>query len=154
MYPLQKTDRKQHHAWMFSLFGANTSINPKLLLLFLIILFLCLYAKFDFDSEATVSFSPSPLIVIRDSFSLWTWARVQSARIRSTAYFNGCPYIVLIYYYIYYIFLYDIFMTSPLWLAVGPPSLCGGLFTIFLMCVLLITRLLWLVGRLNSRTPV
>ena len=41
---------------------------------------------------------PSPLIVSRDSFSLWTWARVQTAR--STAYFNGCPYIFLIYYYI------------------------------------------------------
>ena len=34
----------------------------------------------------------------RDSFSLWTWARVQTAR--STAYFNGCPYVLLIYYYI------------------------------------------------------
>ena len=33
------------------------------------------------------SWSPSPLIVSRDSFSLATWARVQTAR--STAYFNG-----------------------------------------------------------------
>ena len=47
------------------------------------------------------SWSPSPLIVSRDSFSLWTWARVQTAR--STAYFNGCPYIfdiLALYYYI------------------------------------------------------
>ena len=42
-------------------------------------------------ARATGSWSPSPLIVSRDSFSLWTWARVQTAR--STAYFNGCPYI-------------------------------------------------------------
>ena len=39
------------------------------------------------------SWSPSPLILSRDSFSLWTRARVQTAR--STAYFNGCPYIFL-----------------------------------------------------------
>ena len=37
-----------------------------------------------------------PLIVSRDYFSLWTWAPVQTAR--STAYFNWCPYIFLIYY--------------------------------------------------------
>ena len=41
---------------------------------------------------------PSTLIVSRDSFSLWTWARVQTAR--STAYFNGCPYLCLKNYYI------------------------------------------------------
>ena len=29
-------------------------------------------------------------------------------------------------------FVYHIFMTSPLWLAVGPQSLLGGLFTVFL----------------------
>ena len=40
--------------------------------------------------------SLSPLIVSWDSFSLWTWARVQTAR--STAYLNGCPYIFLIFY--------------------------------------------------------
>ena len=34
------------------------------------------------------------LIVNRESFSLWTWDHVQTAR--STAYFNGCPYIFLI----------------------------------------------------------
>ena len=38
------------------------------------------------------------LIVSRDFFSLWTWTRVQTAR--STAFFNGCPYIFLIFYYI------------------------------------------------------
>ena len=60
--------------------------------------------------------------VSRDSFSLWTYARVQTAR--SKAYFNGCPYIFLMYYYITtYMFLYHISMVSPLWLAVGPQSL-------------------------------
>ena len=39
---------------------------------------------------------PRPLwLLVGDSFSLWTWARVQTAH--STAYFNGCPYISLIY---------------------------------------------------------
>ena len=32
------------------------------------------------SSEATGSWSPPPLIVIRNSFSLWTWARIQTAR--------------------------------------------------------------------------
>ena len=44
-------------------------------------------------------------------------------------------------------------MTSPLWLAVGPQPTQGGLFTNFQMCVLLITRLLRLVGRLGTRKP-
>ena len=35
----------------------------------------------------TGSWSPSPLILSRDSFSLWTWDRVQTAH--SIAYFNG-----------------------------------------------------------------
>ena len=50
--------------------------------------------------EATGSWYPSPLIVSRDSFSLWTWSRVQTAR--STPYFNGYPYIfdILSHYYI------------------------------------------------------
>ena len=52
------------------------------------------------SSEATGSWSPSPLIVSRDSYSLWTWAHVHTAC--STVYFNGCPYIFLINYYIYY----------------------------------------------------
>ena len=38
-----------------------------------------------------------PLIVSRDSFSLWTWAHVQT--VRSTAFFNGRHYIFLIYFY-------------------------------------------------------
>ena len=41
---------------------------------------------------------PVPSDCFRDSFSLWTWFRVQTAR--NTVYFNGCPYIFLIYYYI------------------------------------------------------
>ena len=45
-------------------------------------------------------------------------------------------------------------MASPLQLAVGPRPSQGGLFTNFLMCVLLITRLLRLVGRLGSRKPI
>ena len=69
------------------------------------------------SSEATGSWSPSPLFVSRDSFSLWTRVRVQTAH--STAYLNGCPYIFLVYYYMS---LYHIFMTS-LWLAVGSQSL-------------------------------
>ena len=39
-----------------------------------------------------------------------------------------------------YMFVYHIFMTSPLWLAVGPQTLNGRLFTNFKMCVLYITR--------------
>ena len=50
------------------------------------------------SSEATGSWSPFPLIVSRDSFSLWIWARLQNAR--STSNFNGCHYIFLIYHYI------------------------------------------------------
>ena len=37
-------------------------------------------------------------------------------------------------------------MASAHWLAVGPLSLSGGLVTHFKMCVLLITRLLWMEG--------
>ena len=66
--------------------------------------------------------SPSPLIVSRDSFTLWTWARVQTAR--SKAYYNGCPYLFSIYVLLYYyMIVYYICMTSPLWLAVGPQSI-------------------------------
>ena len=40
------------------------------------------------SSEATLgSWSPSPLIVSRESFSLWTWAGIQTAL--NTVYFNG-----------------------------------------------------------------
>ena len=44
------------------------------------------------------SWSLSPLIVSRDSFILWTWTHVQTAR--NAAYLYGCPYTFLIYYYI------------------------------------------------------
>ena len=49
-----------------------------------------------------------------------------------------------------------IFMASPLYFAVGPRSLSGGLhvFTYFKMCVLLISQLLRLVERFGSRKPV
>ena len=50
------------------------------------------------SSETTGPWFPSPLIVSRDFFLIWTWARVQTAP--STTFFNGCPYIFLIYYYI------------------------------------------------------
>ena len=43
---------------------------------------------------------PRPLWLL---VGIWTWARVQTAR--STAYFNWCPYIFLIYMY-YYITIY------------------------------------------------
>ena len=64
------------------------------------------------------------LIVSRDSFSLWPLACVQT--VRSTAYFNGCPYIFLIYkctIILLFMVVYHIFKSSPLWLAVGPQSL-------------------------------
>ena len=55
------------------------------------------------------------------SFSLWTWARVQTAR--STAYFNGCPYIfdILLYNYI-------CLCTTFLW-----PLRFGWLFGLFVL---------------------
>ena len=53
------------------------------------------YEILDMDFLYTGSWSPSPLIVSRDSYSLWTLARVQNAR--GTAYFNGSPYILSIY---------------------------------------------------------
>ena len=40
------------------------------------------------NPTATGSWSPSLLIVSLDTFSFWTWARLQTTR--STAYFNGC----------------------------------------------------------------
>ena len=51
-------------------------------------------------------------------------------------------------------FVYHVFVASPIWLAVGPWSLWGGLFADFLMCVLLVKQLLRLVGRLSDRKPV
>ena len=48
------------------------------------------------SSEATGSWSPSLWLLSRDTFSHWIWARVQTTR--STAYFNGWPYIILIFY--------------------------------------------------------
>ena len=74
------------------------------------------------------SWSSSPLIVRRDSFSPLTWTRVQTAP--GTSYFIWCRYIFLIYYYI------TVHVCDPhandlsTWLAVGPQSLCGGLFII------------------------
>ena len=62
----------------------------------------------------------SPLIVSRDSFSLWTWARVQTAR--STAYFNNVTRYFWYTFILLYMFVYYIFMTSSLWLTVGPQS--------------------------------
>ena len=51
------------------------------------------------------------------------------------------------------LFVYHIFITSPLWLAVVSLYKEGNL-QFFLMCVVLITRLLRLVGRLSARKPV
>ena len=65
------------------------------------------------SSEAKGSWSPSPLIVTRDSFSIWAWARIQTAR--STAYFNGCLYTFLIYHYItIYVWVPHFYYLSPL----------------------------------------
>ena len=52
-------------------------------------------------SEATVSLSSSSLIVSRDSFSRWTWARLKT--VHRTVYSNGCSYRFLIYYLYYHI---------------------------------------------------
>ena len=68
---------------------------------------------YHWGSQTMSMWSPSPLIVSRYSFSLWTWARVQTAR--RTAYFNGCPYIFLIYYYITIYVCVPYFITFPLW---------------------------------------
>ena len=72
------------------------------------------------STEATGSWSPPPLIVSRDSLSLWTRARVQNAY--KTAYFNGCPYIVLIYYFI------TIYICEPRFYDL--PALVGCLFSV------------------------
>ena len=45
-------------------------------------------------------------------------------------------------------------MTSPLWLAVGLQYISEGIFTRFKMCVLFITRISWLMGRLGARKQV
>ena len=51
------------------------------------------------------------------------------------------PLDIFIYYYIN-IYVYVLhFMTSPLWLAIGPQFQCGRLFRMFQMCVLLIAQL-------------
>ena len=64
--------------------------------------------------------------------------------------------VFLIYFCVAVCVCARIFKTSLLWLAVGPRSLWrgGGLFAGFWVCVLLITRLLRLVGRLSARKPV
>ena len=64
------------------------------------------------SSDATGSLSSSPLIVSWDSFSLWTWARVQTAR--STAYFNRCPNIFVIYYIYIYVCVPNFYYLSAL----------------------------------------
>ena len=93
---------------------------------------------------------PRPLwLLVGNPFSFWTWARVQTAR--STAYFNGCPYIFDILLH-YYICLCTIFLW-PLrfgWLLVL--SLYKEDYLYIFKCVSL--RLLRLVGRLSARKPV
>ena len=61
------------------------------------------------SSEATGSWSLVHVIVSQDSFGLWTWARVHTAR--RTAFFNGCPYILLYTIILLYLLVYHIFMT-------------------------------------------
>ena len=65
-------------------------------------------------------------------FALWLLVGTPSAfgpefayRLRAVllAYFNGCPYIFWYTILLLYMFVYHIFITSPLWLAVGPQSL-------------------------------
>ena len=78
-----------------------------------------------------------------DSFGPWIWVRFWQAE---------HSLLKRISLYIFDIFhlicLCNDFMASPLWFAVGPRSLWGGLVTHFLMGVLLITQLLRLFGSL------
>ena len=75
--------------------------------------------------RATESWSPFPLVVSPDSVSLWTWARVQTAR--STTYFNGCPFLLrsadevgrpfcccIVFSFLLFLFYYFYFISFPL----------------------------------------
>ena len=91
---------------------------------------------------------------LKDTFYIeYTWARAQT--VRSTAYLNGCPYIFLIYYY-YTIYVcvphvYDLSAFVGSWPLV---SSCIRRIYNFLMCAILITPLLRLVGRLHVLKPI
>ena len=70
------------------------------------------------SSEATSSWSSSPLIVSRDSFSYQTWARFQAGGAWPALF--ECHYIYFCYIiFIIYALRVSIFITSPLWVAVG-----------------------------------
>ena len=70
------------------------------------------------SSEATRSWSSSPLIVSRDSFSHQTWARFQPGGAKPALF--GCHYIYFCYIiFIIYALRLSIFMTSSLGVAVG-----------------------------------
>ena len=74
--------------------------------------------------EATGSWSPSPLIVRAFGPELAYGLCVAQPTLMDVP-------IYFWYTILLYIFVYHIFMTSPLWLAVGPQSLSGWLFTNF-----------------------
>ena len=70
------------------------------------------------SSEETGSWSLSPLIVSRDSFSHHTWARFQPGGAQPALF--GCRWIYFLIYNIHYLCCLCIdFMTSPLGVAVG-----------------------------------
>ena len=70
------------------------------------------------SSEATRSWSSSPLIVSRDSFSHQTWARFQPGGALPAL--SGCHYIYFCYIiFIIYALRVSIFITSSLGVAVG-----------------------------------
>ena len=92
-----------------------------------------------------------PTTVFVQSLSNYT---TQTTNLATTQHLNGYPYIFSIYYYITVKLCLCATFLWPLrfgWLLVL--SLQGGLFTFF-KCILVITRLLQLVGRLSACKPV
>ena len=56
----------------------------------------------------------------RDSFSLWTWARIKTRLAQPTS--MGVPIYFWYTILLLYMFVYHIFMSCPLWSAVGSQS--------------------------------
>ena len=83
------------------------------------ILVLYFYLKSIDSSEAMGSWSPSPLIVGRVSFGLWTWARVQLRVPRPALMDVPMCFWYTIIHVLLFTCVYHIFITSPLcWLLV------------------------------------
>ena len=96
---------------------------------------------------------PVPFTCQSGLLSIWTWARVQTAR--STAYFNGCPYIFLIYYYITsYVCVQHFYDLSALFGCWSSVSIRRIIYNFFLdMCPFDNTAVA-VRGRLGARKPV